>query len=240
VKSLSLTTVGAVCAILMFVAFAAGIVLMAASGVQVLIPETGTEGREWIADVNDAGGMFIVGAWLTILGGYLWMIALVGFYSALREAGRVLILAPIAGIAGLTLVTLSHLIPIAMAYELAPAYADASGATQASLATTADTLAAISLVTNYAGNFLGWSVAIPLIAYAVLKTSVVAHWIGWVGVAVAVLAGWLGLLRPASSVIEGISSIGFVAFFVFMLSMGVALLRRRAEPAATLTPATPE
>jgi len=28
-------------------------------------------------------------------------------------------------------------------------------------------------------------------------------------------------------VIEGISSIGFIGFFVFMLSMGVAILRRR-------------
>jgi hypothetical protein len=228
-RNLSLTTVGAVCAILMFVAFAGGIAFMATSGVQVLIPETGAEGREWIADVNDASGAFFVGAWLTIIGGYLGMVALIGFYDALREAGRVLVLAPIVGVAGLTLVTTSHLIPIAMAYELAPAYADATSAGQASLASTEDTLAAISLVTNYAGNFLGWSVAIPMIAYAILTTSVVPRWIGWLGMVVAVFAGWLGLLGPASSVIEGISSIGFLAFFVFMLSMGIALLRGRGR-----------
>jgi hypothetical protein len=124
----------------MVASFVVSIALMVTSGVQVLIPETGTEGREWIADVNDAGGTFIAGAWLSILGGYFGMVALVGFYDALREAGRVLVIAPIAGVAGLTLVTLSHLIPIAMAYELAPAYADAGA--QASLAVTADTLAA--------------------------------------------------------------------------------------------------
>ena len=233
-KNLSLTTVGAVCAILMVVSFAAGVVLMATSGVQVLIPETGSEGREWIADVNEAGGAFVVGAWLTILGGYFGMVALVGFYVALREAGRVRILAPIVAVAGLTLVTLSHLIPIAMAYELAPAYADASGATRESLAVTADTLASICLVTNYAGNFLGWGVAVPMIGWAILKTRVVPRWIGWLGLVVAVFAGWLGLLGPASSLIEGISSIGFLAFFVFMLSMGIALLRRR-PPAEELT-----
>ena len=226
-KSPSLTTVGAVCAILMFASFAVGIPLMATSGVQVLIPETGSDGREWIADVNDAGGAFIVGAWLTILGGYFWMVALVGFYDALRAAGRWLVLAPIAGVSGLTLVTLSHLIPIAMAYELAPAYADANGATQASVAITADALASVCLVTNYAGNFLGWSVAIPMIAYAILKTSVLPRWLGWLGMVAAVFAGWLGLLGPASSVIESISSVGFLAFFVFMLAMGVTLLRRR-------------
>jgi hypothetical protein len=234
-KNPSLTTLGAVCAILMVVSFAVGVALAVTSGVQVLIPETGAEGREWIADVDDAGGPFIVGAWLTILGGYFGMVALVGFYDALRTAGRWLVVAPIVGVAGLTLVTLSHLIPIAMAYELVPAYGDANAATQASLAVTADTLAAICLVTNYAGNFLGWSVAIPMIAYAILKTSVVPRWIGWLGLVVAVFAGWLGLLGPASSVLEGISSIGFLAFFVFMLSMGIALLRR-PRPADELTP----
>jgi hypothetical protein len=234
-KNLSLTTVGAVCAILMVVSFAVGVAFAATSGVQVLIPETGSDGREWIADVNDAGGAFIVGAWLTILGGYLGMVAFVGFYIALREAGRVLILAPILGITGLALVQLSHLIPIAMAYELAPAYQDANAATQASLAVTADTLASVCLVTNYAGNFLGWSVAIPMIAYAILKTSVVPRWIGWLGMVVAVFAGWLGLLGPASSLIEGISSIGFLAFFVFMLSMGIALLRRRPRATQEMT-----
>jgi hypothetical protein len=39
----------------------------------------------------------------------------------------------------------------------------------------------------------------------------------------------LGLLSPASSVISGISSIGFIGFFVFMLCMGIALLRRRSR-----------
>jgi hypothetical protein len=234
-KNLSLTTVGGVCAILMFVSFAVGIAFSATSGVQVIIPETGSEGREWIADVNDAGGGFIAGAWLVILGGYFGMVALIGFYDALKGAGRWLIIAPIVAVAGLTLVTLSHLILIAMAYELAPAYEDANRVTQSSLAVTEDTLASICLVTNYAGNFLGWSVAIPMFAYAILKTSVVPKWIGWLGMVVAVFAGWLGLLAPALSVIEGISSIGFPAFFLFMLSMGVALLRRRGGEADELT-----
>ena len=235
-KNASLTTVGAVCAILLFVSFAIGVALMASGGVQTLIPETGTEGLDWIADVNDAGGLFTAGAWLTILGGYFGMIALVGFYDALREAGRVLIIAPIVGVFGLVLVTLSHLIPIALAYELAPAYTDAEGATQASLAVTMDTLTSISLITNYAGDSLLWGVTIPMFAYAVLKTSVVPRWIGWLGVVVAVFAGWLGLLGPASSLIEGISSIGFLAFFIFMLSMGIALLRRRSQNGEQLTP----
>jgi hypothetical protein len=51
----------------------------------------------------------------------------------------------------------------------------------------------------------------------------------WLGLFVGVFAGWLGLLSPASSVISGITTIGFLAFFVFMLSMGITLLRRRPK-----------
>ena len=52
------------------------------------------------------------------------------------------------------------------------------------------------------------------------------RWIGWLGIAVGFLAGWLGLLSPVSEVIEGFSGIGFLGFFVFMLSIGIAILRR--------------
>jgi hypothetical protein len=85
------------------------------------------------------------------------------------------------------------------------------------------------LVTNAAGNFLGWGVVVPLYAVAILTTRVLPRWIGWLGLLVGALAGWLGLLSPASSVISSISNIGFIGFFVFMLSMGIALLRRRSR-----------
>jgi hypothetical protein len=92
--------------------------------------------------------------------------ALVGFYDILRVAGPVMILAPILGAVGLMLVTVSNLIPIAMGYELVPAYLAADLAGQATLAATADTFAAVALVTNAAGNFL----VVPLYAVAILTT----------------------------------------------------------------------
>jgi hypothetical protein len=221
-----LTTVGATCAILTAASFVAGGVLLGTSGVQDLIPQTGADGLDWIADVESAGNGFFVGAWLIVLTTLVGAVALVGFYDALDEAGPLLILAPIVGIVGLILVTVSHLIPIALAYELVPGYSAADAPTRESLAVTFDTLASLSLVLNYVGNALGFAVAVPLYAIAVLKTSVVPRWIGWLGLFVAAVAGWLGLLSPASSVIEGVTTPGFIAFFVFMVSMGIALLRR--------------
>jgi hypothetical protein len=226
-QSLRLSSLGAVCAISTVVCFVLGSVAMGSSGVALLIPETGQRGLDWIADVDTAGGLFFTGAWLIILMGFFGIAAFVGFYDVLRDAGKVIVLAPILGAVGLTLVTVSHLIPIAMAYQLVPAYADTNQAGQATLAATFDTFTATAQVTNAAGNFLGWGVAVPLYAMAILTTRSLPRWIGWLGILVAVLAGWLGLLSPASDVIEGISSFGFIGFFVFMLSMGVTLLRRR-------------
>ena len=114
-----------------------------------------------------------------------------------------------------------------LAYELVPGYTDADAATRSSLAVTTDTLAILSLVVNYSGNLLGWGIAVPLFALAILKTSVVPRWLGWLALVVAVFAGWLSLIGPASSVIEGLTVIGFLGFFIWMASMGIVLLRRR-------------
>lgn len=228
--TLSLTTVGAACAIAGVAAFVVGIVFMAASGVQVLIPETGRDGLDWIQDVDDAGGPFFIGAWLGILGGLLFFVGLIGFYDALRGAGSWLLLAPILGSGGLILVTISHLIPIAMAYELVPGYTAADAATQASLATTADTLAALALVVNYTGDVVLWGVVVPMYAVAILKTSLLPRWIGWLAVGVGIFAGLGNALSPASSALEAVTFIGFIGFFVWNAAMGVALLRARHSP----------
>ena len=58
------------------------------------------------------------------------------------------------------------------------------------------------------------------------------RWIGWLRFVTAFFAGWLGAFGLASSIIDGLTFIGFVGFFVWMVSMGVALFRRDALEAA--------
>ena len=125
---------------------------------------------------------------MLILMGYLVLIALVGLYFTLREAGSIMVLAPVLGVAAGVLVPVSHLIPIGMAYELAPAFAAAPVTNREALGVL---LAATSLVINAAGNALGWGVVVPLYAWAILKTRALPRWIGWLGLVVAILADWL-------------------------------------------------
>src|SRR5262245_34821511 len=227
-----LRTIGAVCAILTTVLFVTGGVLLNSSGVEDLIPPTGTEGIDWIADVDDASGGFFVGGWLIVVVTIVGSVALVGFYDVLKGAGEWTILAPILGVFGLLVVTVSHVLPLAVAYELVPGYVEAGPAAQESVEVTFQTLASLSLLLNYVGNALGFGVAVPLFALAILRTGALPRWLGWLGLAVGFLAGWLGLLGLASDVVEGISVLGFIGFFVFMLAMGIALLRRARGAAA--------
>jgi hypothetical protein len=223
-RNLSLATIGAACALATVACFLVGIPFAVGSGVEVLIPETDAT-LDWIEDVDSAGGLFFVGAWLVVAGGFFGIVALVGFYDALRDAGPVMVLGPILGAVGLTLVTISHVLPIAMAAELVPGYVAGDAATKASLVPTFESLASLSLGLNTAGNMLGWGIVVPLYGFAILRTRAVARWIGWLGIFVGVVAGWLGLLSLAWSAIEAVTFLGFVGFFVFMASMGVALLR---------------
>lgn len=228
-RDLRVSTIGAVCALVTVTGFVVGIFLMASSGVQVLIPETGREGAEWVADVNDAGDAFIVGAWIVNLAGLVGIVALLGFYDHLKHAGPYLVIAPIAGAVGLTLVTVSHALPIAIAQELAPTYTPQDAA-------TFDTFASACLLLNYFGNVFNWAVATPLYAIAILQTRALPRWVGYLGLVAAVFAGWLSLVAPLSSAIEGITVIGFFAFFAFLVSMGITILRRRGEPAPETAP----
>ena len=108
-QRLRLSTVGAVCAILTPILFFAGGILLGTSSGQDLIPQTGADGLEWIADVDDACDLFFVGAWLIVLVTLVGSVALVGFYDVLKGAGPVRVLAPILGVTGLVMVTISHL-----------------------------------------------------------------------------------------------------------------------------------
>jgi hypothetical protein len=162
------------------------------------------------------------------LAGLVGIVALVGFYDALKPTGPVMIVAPIAGAVGLTLVTASHVIPIAIAQELAPSYAENVA--------VFDTLASACLLLNYFGNVFNWAVATPLYAVAILTTGRLPRWVGYIGLIAAGFAGWLGLIAPLSGVIEGLTTIGFFAFFAFLISMGITILRRRADPGPEAMP----
>jgi hypothetical protein len=148
-----------------------------------------------------------------------------------------MILAPVLGVVGFVLVTISHTLPVVMAAEFAPDFASADAAGKATLQTTGDLMAGTALATNYVGDLLLWGVSVPLVAVAVLRTRALPRWIGWLGLFTGVVGGWIGAFGIVSTTVENVAGIGFPAFFVWTVAMGVAMLRRGRGEAAKTEPA---
>jgi hypothetical protein len=135
----------------------------------------------------------------------------------------------------MVLVTISHMIPIGMAYELAPAFAAAPATNREAIGVVADVLAATSLVINAAGNALGWGVVVPLYAWAILKTNALPRWIGWlVSSSQSSRAGWVCSRRSPAWSTRSRRSVSGV--FPFLLCSGIATLRRQAAHRRHLAP----
>jgi hypothetical protein len=237
-QRLDLRAIGGVCAVLGVVIFIlGGVVGFATGGPDTVIPETGDGLRTWVGDVVDDRTGFAIGTGMVVLAGILLAVALIGFYDVLRDAGPAMILAPVLGICGFVLVTISHSLPIVMAEEFAPDFAGGGPVARTTLQTTGDVTAGTALATNYVGDLMIWAVAVPLFGLAAVRTRAVPRWIGWLGVGVGLDGGWIGAFGIVSTTVEDVTAIGFLGFFVWMLAMGVALLRRprarAAEPGAT-------
>ena len=81
----------------------------------------------------------MTGHWFDVLFPVLTMAAVLGFYQALRQAGPVLWIAVVAFLTGIIFVLLHAFIRLGIAYELAPAIADASTAIRPALEVMAST-----------------------------------------------------------------------------------------------------
>ena len=128
--------------------------------------------------------------------GYLVLVAFVGLYFTLRDAGSIMVLAPVLAVAAMVLVTISHLIPIGMAYEPGPSLrcsGDESGGAWSGGGRAGGHQRGHQCCRECAGLGGGR----PLYAWAIFKTRALPGWIGWLGLVVAALAGWLGLFAPA-------------------------------------------
>jgi hypothetical protein len=140
----------------------------------------------------------------------------------------------VLGIVGMVFVTLSHALPIVLAYELVPAFGQGGPAVQV----TGDLVAGTALAVNVTGDLVLWGVAVPLLALAVLRTRLLPRWLGWLGLFVGAVGGWLGAVGYLWTTAEDISTIGFLAFFVWTIGMGVATIRlARRDPLVATPPA---
>lgn len=228
--NMSFLKVCGVCAIL------AGIV--AAAGFIIIIAATDVMDAKGAADflpkANDDKATIAAALWLFVLGPFLGLMGVLGLYQATRDQGTLIRVAALFFVLGIPFTLSRVFLDLGVVYELAPRYVEtaANSATSASLIVVADTMDTIGLLADIVSTVLMFGIAVLLFSVAIIRTSVVPKWIGWLGVLVAIAGGWLSLLGPAFSVIEAIAFIGFLLFLIWIISVGVSLLRLE-EPAVS-------
>ena len=194
--NMSLVKVGGVCAILAVVSFIMGRIAF---------------GNEWLQ--SRGVDTLIPGHWFDSLGALLIMVAALGFYRTLRQAGPLPLIAVVATLTGGIFSIFHGFINLGIAYELVP---DTDALSQT------DSLAAsVGTVLTFIG--------VLLFSFAVLRTSLVPKWIGWLGM-IAVLGFCLLALLP---LVFSMATPWFLlyVFGVWLVAMGVVLLRLK-EPVA--------
>ena len=228
-EKVSLVKVSGVSAILAVLLGAAGLVLIMVASPDLIDAK---EASEFLPIVEDNREFIATALWLFVLAPVLLMVAALGFYQALRQGGSLMQVAVVTIIAGSLFGISRSLIDIATVYELSPAYAKAEvgSSTRATLEVVTETLGTLGILADLVANVLIVGIGVLLFSLAVLRTSVAPKWVGYLGLVAAVLGGWLPLLGPALSVFEAIGFIGLVVTFVWLVSMGVTLLRQQEVP----------
>ena len=196
--TISLVRVGGVCAILAAVSSTMGRIAF---------------GNEWLK--SRGVDTLITGHWFDTLGLLLFMVAALGIYRALRQAGPLPLIAVVASLTGGIFLFFHGFIRLGSAYELAPGITDA--------------LSQTGWLAAYVGAVLIFFIGVLLFSFAILRTSVVPKWIGWLGV-IAVLGFCLMALLPLVFSMATPWFLGTV-FLVWLVAMGVVLLRLK-EPVA--------
>ena len=171
-----------------------------------------------VARIFFRSGDLLTGHWFDVLSLLLVMAAALGFYQALREAGAVLWIAVVAFFTGVIFLLFHEFILLGIAYELVPGITDALRQT-----------GWLVMVVVYVLFFF---VGVLLLSIAILRTSVMPKWIGWLGL--IVVAVNLVLVTITSGVFENIRPPWLLAtgtLLGWLLAMGVVLLRLN-EPVA--------
>ena len=122
-------------------------------------------------------------------------------------------------------------------WHLALAYVQAGPAEQAVLAATFDGLN--TYLGNFIGEFLGemaFSLFFLLTSLAWLQSPGRARWIGWLGVVTAV-AGLIGMFRNVTTVVAPVAEVNNYLLPLFMIVLGVALIREPFRARAVAEPA---
>jgi hypothetical protein len=222
---MNLVKIGGVCSILLVVFIVVWIALSSASGVE----ENPDNIQAYLQGVPN-NTMYSASGWFVVVGLMLMIAAALGFYQTLRDAGRLSLLALAFFLVGITVTLASVGLFIGIEHQLVPSYATAAEAMKPTLAVMASTLQEAAIWTFSLGLFLSFGIGAILFGFGALSTSVVRHWIGWLGIFAGILMVCF-FLSALSDILKNIGGIALFLVLIWTIAMGVSLLRLRDSTA---------
>ena len=228
-ERVTLRKVSGVCAILTVIVAIVGFALFAST--DVFDAEDALEG---LPAIDDDKAMIAASSWLLTLAPILLLGTVPGIFQALRRAGDVMWFAVLASVIGGVVLIPSTVIELAVIYEVATPYVEAGPDAGAELLVLGDALFTMSLVTRVLGDVIFTGVGVLLFSLAILKTGFAPKWVGWLGL-IGALGHWFALLSQTSEVFELIWFVGEIAFFLWLIAVGVVLLRKSEPPIPAAT-----
>lgn len=215
-----------VCSIIFVVIFVVSFILYSAAGVE----EDPGEIEAYLQNVHN-NTLYANGYWVFVPG-FLFLIPIsLGFYQAFRAGGGILWVALAVSLMGVTLLLTSQIISLGIVRQLASGYAEAGFSDRPALEVMAKTLLETTIWADSIGLFLSLGIGVVFFSIGVLRTNVIGHWLGWVGVVIGGLVAITNPLYPvlgfSSLFFTIVYSVAFILTLAWFVPMGVFLLRLR-------------
>ena len=228
-ERIALRKVSGICAILTVVVAIVGFALFAST--DLFDPKDAVEA---LPAIDDDKAIIATSTWLFTLAPILLLGAVPGIFQALRRAGDVMWFAVLASVVGGLLIVPSTFIELALIYEVATPYVEAGPDAGAELLVLGDAMITLSLLFRLIGDAIFTGIGGLLFSIAILRTGFAPKWVAWLGL-IGALGHWLALLSQTSEVFELIGIVGEIAFFVWLIAVGVVLLRKSEPPIPAAT-----
>lgn len=108
--------------------------------------------------------------------------------------------------------------------QLASAYVAADEATKAVIVSTIPVLNRVQLAVSIAGHVFAWGLGVAAFSVAILRTSLLSRWIGWLGILFA-LTAWLNIPRLVWDAFGPMLLVMDAIGVIWLIAVGISFLR---------------
>lgn len=207
----------------------AALTIVAIFALMILLPtpESSTVAGK-LANMNDQASTLRLSNGLYPLLHIFLLVFFVGLNDRLDRTGSLPRFGLTAGVVGIVFFLLTAIV-FDGRIQLASAYVVADEATKAAIVSTITVLDRVQLAVGIAGHVFAWGLGVAAFSLAILRTSLLSRWIGWLGLLFAFTA-WLNIPRLVWDAFGPMLLVMDAIGVIWLIAVGISLLRYDLDP----------